>query len=272
MQGTVLAPLKCSISIDKIANETSIELKDDLYKYRECVTIPPLSMIDDILAISKCSINSVRLNAKLGAKIDNKLLRLGEKKCSVLHVGRDKEKCKDLLVNGLSMKTSDKEKYLGSIITSDGKPTQDIVDRHNRGIGVVNQILGLLKELHFGHFYFEMALLFRNSMLINGILCSIEALYTLRKSDIEQLESCDKYLFRKMFDSLTTTATEAFYLETGSLPLRFIISARRLMYFHCLLSKPDTELAKQVLIAQMISPIKDNWIHMVRKDLELYTT
>ena len=51
------------------------------------------------------------------------------------------------------------------------------VHRHDKGLGIVNQIMGLLKEVNFGHFYFEMALLFRNSMLINGMLCSIEVVF-----------------------------------------------------------------------------------------------
>ena len=35
-------------------------------------------------------------------------------------------------------------------------------------------------------------MLFRSSMLVNGMLCSIEAVYGLKNSHIEQLEKCDK--------------------------------------------------------------------------------
>ena len=48
MQGTVPAPLKCSIQIDTLGKEC-IENEEGLYKYKECVNIPPLAMIDDIL-------------------------------------------------------------------------------------------------------------------------------------------------------------------------------------------------------------------------------
>ena len=242
-------------------------MNKELYKYRGCVTIPPLSMIDDVIAVTYCSSNSVKLNAIIGAKLNDKLLLLGEKKCASMHVGRNKSQCKQLQINGSAMKTSSKEQYLGSTLSSDGKNTQNILDRHNKGLGIVNQIMGLLKEVNFGHFYFEMALLFRNSMLINGMLYSIEAAYGLRNTEIDQLEMCDKYLFRKMFNSISTTPIEAFYLESGTLPLRFVISARRLMFYWCLLNKPETELAKQVLQAQMIAPNKDDWICQVRKDL-----
>ena len=48
MQGTVLAPLKCSISIDKIGKFALEHMHGDLFKYKRCVAIPPLAMIDDI--------------------------------------------------------------------------------------------------------------------------------------------------------------------------------------------------------------------------------
>ena len=39
MQGTVLAPLKCSVTIDKIGKEALTSMHSDLYKYMKCVTI-----------------------------------------------------------------------------------------------------------------------------------------------------------------------------------------------------------------------------------------
>ena len=54
MQGTVPAPLKCSIQIDTLGKEC-LQSGEGLYKYKECVNIPPLAMIDDILAVSECS-------------------------------------------------------------------------------------------------------------------------------------------------------------------------------------------------------------------------
>ena len=66
--------------------------------------------------------------------------------------------CKQLKVNNLPMNTLSKEKYLGNIITSDGKINENISERCNKSIGTVNQILSMLKELHFGYYYFEMAI------------------------------------------------------------------------------------------------------------------
>ena len=269
MQGTVLAPLKCSLSIDKIGKYALDQMHTELYKYKKCVTIPPLAMIDDILAVTECSLKSVRVNAMIESHVNSMQLKMGEKKCFHMHIGKDKHKCRPLQVNNSVVNTLSKETYLGSIITSDGKIDQHILDRQNKGIGIVNQILSLLKEVHFGQYYFEMVILFRNTMLINGMLFSIESVHGLKDKHIDQLASCDKYLLRKAFDALSTTATESFYLETGILPVKYAIIARRLMYFWTILNKPDSELVKQVYSAQKIAPYKNDWILQIKDDLDM---
>ena len=112
-----------------------------------------------------------------------------------------------------------------------------------------------------------MTSLFRNSMLINGMLFSIEALNGIKLQHIEQLEACDRYLLSKSLDAISTTATEAFYLETGFLPLRFTIMARRLIYFWTILNKPESELVKKVYLAQTIVPLKNDWVSQIKDDL-----
>ena len=114
-----------------------------------------------------------------------------------------------------------------------------------------------------------MVILFRNTMLINGMLFSIESVHGLKDKHIDQLASCDKYLLRKAFDALSTTATESFYLETGILPVKYAIIARRLMYFWTILNKPDSELVKQVYSAQKIAPYKNDWILQIKDDLDM---
>ena len=159
---------------------------------------------------------------------------------------------------------SQKERYLGDLITSDAKLDENVEDRYKKGIGYINQILNILKEINLGGYFFEQAMSFRNF----GILCSIEALHGLTKKHIEQLETCDRYFFRKLFNSPVTTSTESYYLETNALPLRFIIMGRRLLYYWTILNKPDKELVKQVLLAQQYAPVKDDWYLTVIEDLK----
>ena len=113
--------------------------------------IPPLSFIDDILTVSNCGVMSVKMNAVIQAKVEGMQLELGQSKCYQMHVGRLKNTCCKLSVHGKQMQKTEKEKYLGNILTSSGKLEENILERYNKGIGIINEILGTIKEVSFGY-------------------------------------------------------------------------------------------------------------------------
>ena len=126
----------------------------------------------------------------------------------------------------------------------------------------------MLQEISFGYYYFQIAMMFRNSMLLNGMLCSSEVLYGINNEHIEMLEQCDRIFMRRVFDCPVSTPIESFYLETSTIPIRFILMGRRLMYLWTLLQKSEKELAKQVYNTQKLFPVKKDWILQVQEDME----
>ena len=192
-----------------------------------------------------------------------------------MHVGKSDTNCPSLKVNNKEMKTTDREKYLGDIITNDAKIDENIQMRHDKGLGLVNQIISILKEISFGRYHFEMGMLLRTSVLINGMLYSTEALSNLTIKHINLLEECDKMFMRKLFDAELGTPIESFYLETAAWPIRFILMGRSLMYYWTILNKSESELVKAVYNAQKEYPTKNSWaleIQGVLKTCEIYNT
>ena len=59
-----------------------------------------------------------------------------------------------------------------------------------------------------------------------------------------------------------------FYLETGIIPIRYIIKQRRLSYLNHILSRNDTELIKRVYLAQKRKHVKNDWYLTVQNDKE----
>ena len=269
MQGTVLTPIKCSVQIDTLGKELLAENSDRLYKYKGYVKIPALALIDDILTISDCGINSIFMNAAVQSKVNNKRLELGHTKCFKMHIGDENIACPKLKVQSEEMLTSNREKYLGDILVNNGKIDDNLKARHSKGVGIVNQIMSLLKEVSFGPYYFQMALMFRNSQLINGTLYNMEALHGVRNNHLDIIEECDKMLFRQIFDCPQGTPVEAFFFETSTLPLRFILQGRRLMYLWSILKKPNTELVRQVYKAQKQFKTKGSWAEQIEDDLKI---
>ena len=105
------------------------------------------------------------------------------------------------------------------------------------GLGIINNIFNLLDNICFRHHYFEMALLFREAMFINGTLNNAEIWYNFGNNTIEEFENLDRLFFRKLLSVPVTTPHEAFYLEFGILPIKYIIKARRFNYLRSILTK-----------------------------------
>ena len=157
-------------------------------------------------------------------------------KCHKLHIGNNHNKCTDLKIHGTQMKQVESDTYLGDIISSDGKNTENIKSRVSKGLGIVTQIMNLLELVNFGNYYFETTIMFRESMLINGMLTNAEVWHNLLKTEINELENVDKLLLRTILKVPGSTPVEAFFLELGIIPINVIIKARRLNYLYYLLS------------------------------------
>ena len=74
MQGGVLAPLRCSVQIDSLGQDIMSDLtrNRELYRYMNCVPIPPMAMIDDVITISECGPSSIVLTTILGGNLHNR--------------------------------------------------------------------------------------------------------------------------------------------------------------------------------------------------------
>ena len=227
--------------------------------------IPPLEFIDDVLTITNCSTDSIKMNALVQSKVECKKLELSDTKCFKMHVGKNVSSCPKLSVNDEEMKTTSSEKYLGDVISSSGKIDENIQMRHDKGMGIINSIMSILKEISFGQFYFEIAMMLRTSMLVNGMLYSIEAINSLTPNHINLLEDCDKKkLMRRIFEAEQGTPVESFYLESSAWPFRFILMGRQLMYYWTILQKSETELVRAVFNAQRDFPTEGSWISEVQ--------
>ena len=64
--------------------------------------------------------------------------------------------------------------------------------RCNSGIGAVSQILSILNRVSLGHFYYEMALVFRDTMLVSKLVSSSEAWYNITDEQYSKLEEIDE--------------------------------------------------------------------------------
>ena len=128
--------------------------------------------------------------------------------------------------------------------------------------------MGMLQEVSFGPHFFQMAILFRNSILISSMLCNAEVLYGVTQAHIDKLEQADRIFFRRLFEVPNCTAIEAFYLETSTIPVRFLLMKKRLQYYWNILQRDENELVKKVYNSQKSLSVKNDWFLQIKSDLD----
>ena len=81
---------------------------------------------------------------------------------------------------------------MGDLISGDERNTNNVEKRESKGIGIVRQNLNMPDIVSFGKHYFEIPLLLRESVFINGKLFNAEIWYGLTKEKISlNLVSCE---------------------------------------------------------------------------------
>ena len=58
------------------------------------------------------------------------------------------------------------------------------------------------------------------------------------------------------------------FLESGQLPISPVISVRRMLYWHTLVTRNNEELPSQIQQAMKHFPLKGYWINLLNDDLE----
>ena len=290
MQGEVTGPGQCSNMIDTFGKEC-VEENKLLYFYKDELGVPPLAMVDDVLAVSRCGVEAVEMNAFLNQKTSIKRLQFGPEKCHQLHIRPAQIICPDLYINQWKLEKKNEhetgienlvdvqaddhkielaedEKYLGDIISVDGKNTKNIEARVAKAQGIIKQLGSIFEEMSFGKFIFEVAIILRNSLFINGILTNLEASYGLTNYDVEKLEKCDEQLLRLILECPSKTPREMLYLELGITPIRYIIMSRRLMFYHYILNEDSDSLIYKFYKLQAKKPVKNDWSLTISKNLQ----
>ena len=265
-------------------------LNNHLYEYRNQVPIPPLGMVDDQIAVSKCGLDSALATSHLNSITNVKKLQFGADKCHKMHVGETDILCTDNTIDTWSMITDKKtvtsmfdfidvegephkissvqmDSYLGDLLQHDGKNNLNITERLKRGDAAINQICNMLNDLCLGDYYFEAAGVLRNSLLLSTLLSNSESWYNLTKKDIKDLESIDVKYMRRVLSAHSKTPIEMLYLENGFTPIRFILMSRRLNFLWYILQQKPNSLLNKFFSAQLANPKNGDWVLTVKNDL-----
>ena len=166
------------------------------------------------------------------------------------------------------MKTSTSTKYLGDIISSKGGSHETIEKRRTEGWGRVSEIMGLISEVTTTNFRTQIGLKLRETKLCNGSLHNGEAWSSISDRDMSRLEQVDLSFLRGLTGCHSKTASEFYYLELGILTFRHILTIRRLVYHHHILTRDANETIFKIYQKQTVSSCKGDWYETLLEDFK----
>ena len=228
-----------------------------------------LGMVDDNLGISLCDNSSVKKNAIINSFMEMQNLTLSKDKSKVVHIGSKSKclnACPQLKVHNADMQETDEQKYLGDYIMSSGSNKSTIDHRRAKGYAQLSEIQGILSEYPLGHHKLESGLNLREAMLINGMMYSSEVWHGITLRDIARLEQVDTSLLSSLASGHPKCPKEFHFLETGTLMIRHILTMRRLIYHHHILTRNDREIVRKIYNKQKETPNKGDWVNLLNED------
>ena len=184
-------------------------------------------------------------------------------------VNTEEKIIQDVSIGRVEMEEMSEEKYLGDVISADGKNLKNIKSRVNKGKGISRKIINILEGIPFGRLYFQVAILLRNSLLVSSLLCNSEAWFGLTKKELDLLETVDLAFLRNILMAPKSTPKEMFYLELGILPIPEIIRERRLNFLHYILKQDADSILFRMFEAHLESRTKKDWVSTVLSDLQI---
>ena len=159
-------------------------------------------------------------------------------------------------------------KYLGDYVTKYGNSKETIQQRKTRGNAIVSEMRALLRDIPLGSFRTQIGLVLRQAWFLNGCFFNSEVWSGYNDSNLSDLVVIDHQILRLITNCQAKVPVEMLYLETAQMSIQSIISVRRLLYLHEILSRNPSELIHQVYIAMKEAPLKDDWIHIVKQDMD----
>jgi hypothetical protein len=123
---------------------------------------------------------------------------------------------------------------------------ENIENRQKQGTKTISNLLSILKEIGFGSYYVKIGLIYRDAILKPKLLLNSEVWHGLTQQQVSVLEAVDRTYLRTILSSHSNVAIECLHFETGTMPLKYDLMKRKLMYLWKILHVEETELISRV--------------------------
>ena len=163
----------------------------------------------------------------------------------------------EVTLNKNQVTNTRKYKYLGDIISIDGKHTELINERRNVCAGTVAELVSINYETQ--QYNLIASVQYLEGVIIPKLLLNSETWNNIKKKDEEELEKIQSQSLKRLIQLPYTTPTRGLYNELGIMTVTNRINIKKLIFLWKLLHKNEDRLSRMVLEQQHQLP-GNTWV------------
>ena len=144
-------------------------------------------------------------------------------------------------------------------------------DRLKRGLKVILKIEAIMAETQFGKHTIEVSLLLYRALYLSSLLFNSQAWRNLTKTDINQLQTQQLRLLKKLVGAPSSISNSFIFLELGVLPIQYEIHKRQLSFLHHIVNLSVEDPVRMLYDNMKRLPHEQNWLSDIRKAAAQYS-
>lgn len=214
--------------VDLLA-EQAIEMEAG-FRIFEDLIIPLLLWVDDVVSFAEGESEQWSVLTQIDQFAMNHKLRWGREKCQVMRVGKHKtDGNNDWKIGDMPITETESYKYLGDVITNDGKNASNIKNRKDKAISTTIAIKTIATNDIFRDIETSVIMELHETTTLTALLTNSES-WTLSKSEKDELERAEIQSIKLLFDLPSHTPTPALIFTFGLLYTSLRAEQRQLIY------------------------------------------
>ena len=235
-------------------------------KITEELMIGVLLWVDDVITCVEGEKNLNEILKILDTFAKDHKLKWGIEKCKVMPIGNHSKK-EEWNFGEEKIKKCVSYKYLGDIITSNGKNKENISERKRKTVATTISINTIAGNEILNRIETPVILDLHEKITIPSLLNNAEA-WELTLTDLKDIEQIEINSLKNLFNLPVRTPTNAVVFTLGTLYTDIRIHRKQLIYLHRILNRETDHWTNKML--QTLAELNIGWYKEIKKTLNIY--
>ena len=235
-------------------------------KITEGLIIGVLLWVDDVITCVEGEQDLEQMLTIMDNFAKDHKLKWGINKCKVMPIGNHNKK-EEWQFGEEKIKKCESYKYLGDIITNNGKNKENIAERKRKTVATTVSINTIAGSEVLNNIETPVLLDLHEKITIPSLLNNAEA-WELTLTDLKEIEQIEINSLKSLFNLPIRTPTTAIIFTLGTLYTDIRIHKKQLIYLHRILNRDQSHWTVNML--QTLADLNLGWYKGIKNTLSTY--